>query len=85
MLMTISRSGRLVKKRDPFVSQNPKEFCAPNFGRIIIIIIIIIIIYSLEFFTSALGDSFFTGVWVTASLLKSPGLFSVFWLFSTVL
>ena len=22
---------------------------------------------------------FFTGVWVTASLLKSPGLFSVFW------
>ena len=25
---------------------------------------------------------FFTGVWVTASLLKSPGLFSVFWPFS---
>ena len=28
---------------------------------------------------------FFTGVWVTASLLKSPGLFSVFWPFSTML
>ena len=27
----------------------------------------------------------FTGVWVTASLLKSPGLFSVFWLFSIML
>ena len=29
--------------------------------------------------------SFFTGDWVTASLLKSPGLFSVFWLFSIML
>ena len=28
---------------------------------------------------------FFTGVWVTAHLLKSPGLFSVFWLFSIML
>ena len=28
---------------------------------------------------------FFTGVWVTASLLKSPGLFLVFWQFSTML
>ena len=27
----------------------------------------------------------FTGVWVTASLLKSPGLFSVFWPFSIIL
>ena len=27
----------------------------------------------------------FTGDWVTASLLKSPGLFSVFWLFSIML
>ena len=25
---------------------------------------------------------FFTGVWVTTSLLKSPGLFLVFWMFS---
>ena len=28
---------------------------------------------------------FFTGVWVTSSLLKSPGLFLVFWPFSTML
>ena len=28
---------------------------------------------------------FFTGVWVTASLLKSPGLFSVFWPFSVMM
>ena len=28
---------------------------------------------------------FFPGVWVTASLLKSPGLFSVFWPFSIML
>ena len=28
---------------------------------------------------------FFTGVWVIASLLKSPGLFSVFWPFSIML
>ena len=27
----------------------------------------------------------FTGIWVTARLLKSPGLFSVFWPFSTML
>ena len=27
----------------------------------------------------------FTGVWVTASLFKSPGLFLVFWLISTML
>ena len=27
---------------------------------------------------------FFTGVWVTASLLKSPGFFSVFWPFSII-
>ena len=47
-----------------------------------IIIIIIIIIISLEFFTSALADGFFTGDWVIASPLKSPGLFSVFWPFS---
>ena len=50
-----------------------------------IIIIIIIIIYSLELFTSALADGFFKWVWVTASLLKSPGLFLVFWPFSTML
>ena len=42
----------------------------------IITIIIIIILFLSEFFTPAFAS---TGVWVTASLLKSPGLFSVFW------
>ena len=28
---------------------------------------------------------FFTGIWLTASLLKSPGLLSVFWQFSIIL
>ena len=41
--------------------------------------------YPLEFFTSALADGFFPGVWVTTSLLRSPGLFSVFWPFSIML
>ena len=40
----------------------------------IIIIIIIIIAYSLS-----KRWWFFTGVWVTASLLKAPGHLSVFW------
>ena len=51
----------------------------------IFLIIIIIIIHSLELFTSAFGWWFFTGVRVTASLFKSPGLFSVFWPFSITL
>ena len=41
-----------------------------------IIIIIIIIIYSFRVFHISISWWFFTGVWVTASLLKSPGLFS---------
>ena len=44
-------------------------------------IIIIIIIYSLRVFTSVIAVDLLSGVWVIASLLKSPGLFSVFWPF----
>ena len=40
---------------------------------------IIIIIYSLEFFHISVSWWSFTGDWVKASLLKSPGLFSGFW------
>ena len=36
-------------------------------------------------FHISISQWFFTGVWVTASLLKSPGLFSVFWPFSIML
>ena len=55
---------------------------------IIIIIIIIIIVHSLELFTSAIADGFsLESEWqqVSSSLLKSPGLFLVFWQFSTML
>ena len=44
---------------------------------------VIIIIYTFRVFS--ISWWFFTGVWVTASLLKSPGLFSVFWPSSIVL
>ena len=49
------------------------------------IIIIIINIYSFRVFCIIASWWFSTEVWVIASLLKSPGLFSVFWLFSTML
>ena len=70
----------------PFVSQNSKFMshflgwilgCAYNicsYGQIII-----------ESFSHQLTRWFSTGVWVTANLLKSPGLFSVLWLISTML
>ena len=43
---------------------------------------IIIIIYSFRVFHISVSWRYFTGVWVTAILLKSPGFFSVFWSFS---
>ena len=49
-----------------------------------IFIIIIIIIYSFRVFHIRVSRWFFTGVWVTARLLKSPGLVSGFWPFSTM-
>ena len=52
---------------------------------IIIIIIIIIILLIWVFFTPALADGFPLESWEKASLLKSSGLFSVFWFNSTML
>ena len=52
---------------------------------IITITIIIIIIYSFRVFHISISWWFFTGVWVTASLLKSPGHVSVFWPSSAML
>ena len=46
---------------------------------------IIIIIYFLSVFHISFSWWFFTAVFVTASLLKSPGLFLVFWPFSIML
>ena len=43
------------------------------------IIIIIIIIYHFRVFHISISWRIFTGGWVTASFLKSPGLFSVCW------
>ena len=51
---------------------------------IIIIIIIIIVIYSWRVFHIIVSWWSFTKVWVTASLPKSSGLFSVFWPFSII-
>ena len=48
-------------------------------------IIIIIIIYSFRVFHISVSWYFFTGVWVTTSFLKSPGLVSGFWPFSAIL
>ena len=44
-----------------------------------------IIIYSFRIFHISISRWFFTGVWVTASLLKSPGFVSGFWPFSAML
>ena len=41
--------------------------------------------YSSRVFHISISWWFFTGVWVTASLLKSPGLVSVFWPSSAML
>ena len=46
---------------------------------------LLFIIYSLRVFHISISWWSFTGVWVTASILKSPGLFTVFWLFSIML
>ena len=56
-----------------------------SFKADIIIIIIIIIIYSFRVFHISVNWWFYTGVWVTASLLKSPGLVSGFWPFLAML
>ena len=45
----------------------------------------IIIFYSFSIFHISLSWWFFTGVWVTTSLLKSPGLVSGFWPFLAML
>ena len=44
-----------------------------------------LIIYSFRVFHISVTWWFFTGVWVTLSLLKSPGLLSGFWPFSAML
>ena len=80
------------------LGQQSRQFCIFPFFLLIIIrsghraeirwfiiIIFIIIIYSFRGFHIIVTWWFFTGVWVTASLLKSPGLVSGFWSFSAML
>ena len=54
---------------------------SPRFGNLFIIINI----YSFRVFHISVTLWFFTGVWVTASLLRSPGLLLRFWPFSVML
>ena len=60
-----------------FIYISPKWFCFICIRRSIFLCAFIII-HSLDFFTPALAGGFFTGDWVTASLLKSPACSTVF-------
>ena len=51
----------------------------------LLLVLVIIIIIIIRDFHISVSRWFFTGVLMTASLLKSPGLFSVFWPFSIML
>ena len=44
-----------------------------------------ILIYNLRIFRTSVSWWLYLGVWVTVSLLKSPGHFSVFWLISSII
>ena len=70
----------LIRKLNFMRKVNTSHFSKVRKGIIIIIIIIIIIviIYPLRVFHWVSWWSF-TELWVRTSLLKSPGLFSVFW------
>ena len=76
--------------------QQSPQFCKFFFFLIIIrsgllaeirwsVCIITFIIYSFRVFYISVSWLFFTGVWVTASPLKSPGLISGFWPFLAML
>ena len=60
------------------LEQQSPQFCKFSF-------FLLIIIYSFRVFHISVNWWFFTGVWVTASLLRSPGLVSGFWLFLAML
>ena len=47
-----------------------------------LLVFLLSLFYSWRVFPISISRWSFTGVWVTASLLKSPGLFPVFWLIS---
>ena len=52
--------------------------------QVVVVVVVLLLLlyyyyYSLRVFYTSISWWSFTGVWVTASLLKSTGLFSVFW------
>ena len=53
--------------------------------KISMVVVVVVIIYSLRVFHISVSWWSFTEVLVSVSLLKPPGLFSVFWPFSTML
>ena len=61
------------------------SFCANFLHSLIMWLLVSCLSYSLRVFHTSLSWWSFTGVWVTASLLKSPGLSSIFWLFSVIM
>ena len=70
-----------------FTSTHPNPQSANSWKRLekcIVMSMIIFTSWKFFFFISVNWWSF-TGVWVKASLLKSPGLFSVFWLISILM
>ena len=70
-------------------SFNPNTIPLVNVPRTLITndvtVTFIIIIYSFTDSHICISWWLFTGIWVTANLLKSSGLFSVFWPFSIML
>ena len=53
-----------------------------QFRLVLSLLLLLLLFIPWEFFHISVSWWSFTGVWVTASLLKSPGLFSIFWLIS---
>ena len=68
---------------------NRPKSCFPSHFCFLVIVILLSIVLSVSFLIRVFHISVswwsFTGVWVTASLLKSPGLFSEFWPLSVLL
>ena len=74
-LLIIIRSGLRAEIRwSVCISKSHRSLCV----LLLLLLLLLLFVFHISWW-------FFTGVWVTASLLKSPGLFSVFWPFSIVL
>ena len=60
---------------------------SPHSLHLLLLLLLLLSFYSFEsfFFYISISWWFFTGAWVTASHLNSPGLFSIFWLISVML